>query len=1351
MTNLKFAVAIPFRTSVWALLFGMLLSASVSAQTNGTWSLSGGGNWSVPGNWQGGTIPDAGGTATFNNALGQLSNIGVTIDTTSRTLSQINFDQGFSVSISGSGGGGIIMSGSGLTLNGINSTISSAVSFYNTVNGISAVISGTGNLVKTGTGNVNLSGANTFTGTVQLNQGALWITGGNGSLGNTANAIEFNGGILGISTNALTTSRNVVVNAGGGTIRNFSAATISGALSGSGTLATQNAFGTTFSGNVSAFTGGLRADGGSTMTFNGATALGGSAAIEIGGQLTLSNLTNNVVNRLNGRSIVSLGGTLVYQGNAAGASSETAGSLTLRSGAMTITMSPNAAQQADLRFSSIVREDRATLFSRGISGAASGAGVANLYVTASPGTLIGGGGSATSTTASILPWMINNTVNTSTTGAGLSFVTWDAATQRIIPLDATTGYQTILGAAAANENVSLNTAGTVTVNAGGQTVNALRFGIGGVTLAGGAGDTLTVTSGAVLSTASTSTINAPLNFGSAEGVLFASGALTINGPISGTNGLTKAGVGVLTLTGANTYTGVTTLTLGNTTVSGGVVTADGSAPSVFGQDTSAINILSTNSTVTAPTRLWTNGNLVINRDINVKLGGGQTPGIGTAGASENESIVINGNVNLNAVTPDSPARFLSLEGDTTINNAVTINGNITGTGGLRANFASYNILSGNNSYSGTTLIGTSVLASGAGNALVLDTETWEARSSTAFGTGSVYFHSSTNTTQPVTGTGLLKSGGAGPITLANDIVLTNGFARFGGTQAITLNGNMFLNGAATNNSVVSVEGTAAPVTLNGVINGGGLIKYGAGTFTLAGSNTYSGQTIVREGTLSVSSIGNGGTVGNLGQAPSSATYLVLSGNAVGNTGSLKYTGGGETTDRLLTLQGSGGTIDASGTGALVFSNTGALAQGATSLNFASSAILVGSPGTATWLVANAGVINLTTSQAAQIVVGSSVSNATAGFPVGATVTEVGTNFVRLSATGTNAAVTASTSFTFATPSALTSRVLTLTGSNTGLNTFAPSIANATGLPVSLVKDGTGTWKLTGTNTYTGGTTVQGGKLIGNTTSLQGNITNNATLEFDQASNATFAGDINGNGTVIKSGSGKLNLNNAALNTGFTGNVNVTGGTLELDSVAAMSASLITVTSGATLDVDGSLLATVNIDSGSYLMGAGSVTGNVNMDGTFQPGNSPGTFSINGNLNLSASSVLNFELNETNQTPGGGINDLVAITGDLVLDGTLNVPDPTTTLTWTTSGTELAPITWTLFTYTGTLTNNGLNLGNLPTLLSGNSIPQLWRLNIVQNGGGGGSVNLQAVPEPSAALVLGGILAGAACLRRRRAA
>ncbi|MFM7563790.1 MAG: PEP-CTERM sorting domain-containing protein, partial [Planctomycetota bacterium] len=67
-----------------------------------------------------------------------------------------------------------------------------------------------------------------------------------------------------------------------------------------------------------------------------------------------------------------------------------------------------------------------------------------------------------------------------------------------------------------------------------------------------------------------------------------------------------------------------------------------------------------------------------------------------------------------------------------------------------------------------------------------------------------------------------------------------------------------------------------------------------------------------------------------------------------------------------------------------------------------------------------------------------------------------------------------------------------------------------------------------------------------------------------------------------------------------------------------------------------------------------------------------------------------------------------------------------------------------------ITDNGLNLGNLP-VLSGTPAPQEWKLSIVINQGGGGSVNLNAVPEPSAAMLVGGLLAGAACLRRRRVA
>jgi autotransporter-associated beta strand protein len=55
------------------------------------------------------------------------------------------------------------------------------------------------------------------------------------------------------------------------------------------------------------------------------------------------------------------------------------------------------------------------------------------------------------------------------------------------------------------------------------------------------------------------------------------------------------------------------------------------------------------------------------------------------------------------------------------------------------------------------------------------------------------------------------------------------------------------------------------------------------------------------------------------------------------------------------------------------------------------------------------------------------------------------------------------------------RTLTLTGSNTGNNTFAMIIPQ-TGGATSVVKNGVGTWVLTGASTYSGGTTVNNGTL-----------------------------------------------------------------------------------------------------------------------------------------------------------------------------------------------------------------------------------------------------------------------------------
>jgi autotransporter-associated beta strand protein len=57
------------------------------------------------------------------------------------------------------------------------------------------------------------------------------------------------------------------------------------------------------------------------------------------------------------------------------------------------------------------------------------------------------------------------------------------------------------------------------------------------------------------------------------------------------------------------------------------------------------------------------------------------------------------------------------------------------------------------------------------------------------------------------------------------------------------------------------------------------------------------------------------------------------------------------------------------------------------------------------------------------------------------------------------------------------RSLTLTGSNTGANTLAPVIGDGPGGATALVKSGSGKWVLSGANTYTGNTTVNGGILV----------------------------------------------------------------------------------------------------------------------------------------------------------------------------------------------------------------------------------------------------------------------------------
>lgn len=98
----------------------------------------------------------------------------------------------------------------------------------------------------------------------------------------------------------------------------------------------------------------------------------------------------------------------------------------------------------------------------------------------------------------------------------------------------------------------------------------------------------------------------------------------------------------------------------------------------------------------------------------------------------------------------------------------------------------------------------------------------------------------------------------------------------------------------------------------------GLIKVGGNALTLAGTNAYTGQTQIREGSISVASL-----------ATNLSTTQINLGN--GNTsGALIYTGTGEDVSRVVRLNGAAGsgTINQSGTGHLKFSGNVTAAAGA---------------------------------------------------------------------------------------------------------------------------------------------------------------------------------------------------------------------------------------------------------------------------------------------------------------------------------------------------------------------------------------------------------------------------------------
>ena len=196
------------------------------------------------------------------------------------------------------------------------------------------------------------------------------------------------------------------------------------------------------------------------------------------------------------------------------------------------------------------------------------------------------------------------------------------------------------------------------------------------------------------------------------------------------------------------------------------------------------------------------------------------------------------------------------------------------------------------------------------------------------------------------------------------------------------------------------------------------------------------------------------------------------------------------------------------------------------------------------------------------------------------------------------------------------RTLTLTGTNTGANTFAMGITQTGGV-TNVVKSGVGTWVLPAVQSYGGTTTVSGGTLklqggFGATTlgaiTVAGSGTTQLNIEtgtYTQGAGGLFVGNTTGSGIVNQSGgavswnAGNLEL---LIGNGGTGTYNLSGGSLTTAAASGSRGVMLGVNSNAsvgptaTFNLSGS--GALDTTSAILMIGRSDATGNINTTNLF---------------------------------------------------------------------------------------------------------------------------------------------------------
>jgi outer membrane autotransporter protein len=1051
---------------------------------------------------------------------------------------------------------------------------------------------------------------------------------------------------------------------------------VTGALTGGGGTLNTGVNDLTLSGVVSG-TGSLIKSGVGTLILSGANTYSGGTTISAG---TLSGTTTSLQGAITNNANVTF--NQATNGTYAGVMSGT-GSLTL-TGAGTLTLSGANTYSGGTTVSAGILSGTTTSLQGDI--------VNNANLTFNQTTngtytnVVSGTGSLTKAGAGTL---ILSGANTYSGGTTISAGTLSGTTT------------SLQGDIANNANLTFNqaTSGTY-ANVVSGTGSLTKSGAGTLILSGA-----NTYSGGTTISAGTLQIGNGGTTGSIAGDVVDNGTLAFNrsdnitfaGNISGTGSLLLIGTATVTLTGANTYSG-------GTIVSGGTLQAG--SDSALGPAGSSLTLTggtlqATASLTSARPFVMGSGGGTVDTSVNDLTLSGVVSGAGSLTKAGAGTLILSGANTYSGGTTVS-AGILQVgnagtsgalgTGDVTDNatlqinrsDAVTLANNISGPGALIKSAANTLTLTGTNTYSGLTTISAGTLQIGyGGTAGTLGT-------GDVANSGTLIFNRSDAlaVTAAISGAGTVNQAGTGTTTLSGSNAYSGGTTISAGMLNIQNNtalgstaaGTTVANGAALGLQGNITVGTESLALVGTGVSGGGALRNISGSNSLAGAITLTGATRINSdaGTLTLSGAISGAQ--NLTVGGAANTHL--SGVVGIGTGSLTkdgsgiltisnantYTGG--TTISSGTLQiGNGGTTG-SVVGGIV--NNGTLAfNRADNITFANSI-----SGTGNLVLIGTAAVTLTgtNTYTGNTVVGDGALNAVSDNGLGPAG-----NSVVLS----GGALQISASFSSARPVTLGPAGGTIeTGSN---NLALSGTLSGNG---SLTKTGSGTLTLTGTSTYNGGTVVDGGTLSGSTSNLQGNVVNNASVVFNQATSGTYAGNMSGTGSLTKTGAGTLVLSGTS---SYSGGTTVSGGTLQgtTDNVqgaivnngtvvlsqtgsgayaGAMSGSgaLIkdgagtvilsgantytggTTVSGGRLSVNGSVVSNISVGSGGNLGGGGMIAGSVINSGILSPGNSIGTLSINGNFTQNSGSTYQVEVNAAGQ------GDRVNVTGTATLGGTVGV-------------------------------------------------------------------------------------------------